>query len=53
MSPMLDGCKSLTNVDLSNLNTKNVTDMRYMFCYCYLIKIIHLFYIYLSKNWEI
>ena len=50
MSSKFDGCKSLTNLEVSILNTEIVTDMRYMFYYCFLIKIIHLFYIYLSKK---
>ena len=28
------GCQSLTNINLSNFNTQNVTDMSYMFSYC-------------------
>ena len=31
---MFFGCKSLTNIDLSNFNTQNVTNMRYMFYGC-------------------
>ena len=34
MSDMFNGCNSLTNIDLSNFNTQNVTDMRGMFSYC-------------------
>ena len=32
---MLYGCKSLTNIDLSNFNTQNVTNMSFMFSKCY------------------
>ena len=31
---MFYGCSSLTNIDLSNFNTNNVTNMKYMFCEC-------------------
>ena len=31
---MFNGCFSLTNIDLSNFNTNNVTDMGYMFYGC-------------------
>ena len=31
---MLDGCNSLTNLDLSNFNTQNVTNMSDMFYGC-------------------
>ena len=31
---MFSGCSSLTNINLSNFNTQNVTDMRWMFSYC-------------------
>ena len=34
MSRMFEGCKSLTNINLSNFNTNNVTDVRGMFCEC-------------------
>ena len=34
MYGMFFGCKSLTNIDLSNFNTQNVTDMSYMFDEC-------------------
>ena len=34
MFGMFSGCNSLTKLDLSNLNTQNVTDMSYMFYYC-------------------
>lgn len=27
-------CSKLTKIDLSGFNTKNVTDMSYMFAYC-------------------
>ena len=27
-------CNSLTNLNLSNFNTQNVTNMEYMFSYC-------------------
>ena len=31
---MFYGCNSLTNIDLSNFNTQNDTDMSYMFDEC-------------------
>ena len=31
---MFWGCSSLINIDLSNFNTNNVTDMDYMFANC-------------------
>ena len=31
---MFWGCSSLTNINLSNFNTNNVTDMKLMFCLC-------------------
>jgi len=31
-------CSSLTNIDLSNFNTQNVTNMRDMFCFCSSLK---------------
>ena len=31
---MFDGCNSLINLNLSNFNTQNVTDMSYMFHKC-------------------
>ena len=31
---MFSYCKSLINLNLSNFNTQNVTDMSYMFCDC-------------------
>ena len=31
---MFDGCSSLTNIDLSNFNTNNVTNMSGMFNLC-------------------
>ena len=37
---MFYNCKSLTNLDLSNFNTQNVTDMSGMFYYCNII-VIH------------
>ena len=35
MSEMFNCCLSLTNLNLSNFNTQNVTDMNYMFYDCY------------------
>ena len=35
-------CHSLTSINLSNINTKNVTDMRRMFKECYSLKSINL-----------
>ena len=37
MSGMFDDCSSLTNLNLSNFNTQNVTDMSYMFSGCDLL----------------
>jgi len=34
MDSMLYDCNSLTNLNLSNFNTQNVTDMGCMFCHC-------------------
>ena len=34
MSCMFFGCSSLTNINLSNFNTNNITVMRYMFAKC-------------------
>ena len=34
MSFMFNNCSSLTKIDLSNFNTQNVTDMRWMFSDC-------------------
>ena len=34
MGGMFYGCNSLTNLNLSNFNTQNVTDMRWMFNGC-------------------
>ena len=31
---MFCGCKALTNINLSNFNIQNVTDMSYIFCGC-------------------
>ena len=31
---MLSGCISLTNLNLSNFNTQNVTDMNFICSYC-------------------
>ena len=36
---MFSNCSSLTNLDLSNFNTQNVTDMNDMFCDCGSLKI--------------
>jgi len=33
-SYIFSDCESLTNINLSNFNTQNVTDMSYMFYYC-------------------
>ena len=35
---MFSDCKSLTNLNLSNFNTQNVTNMSDMFGYCELLK---------------
>jgi surface protein len=34
MSCMFAGCNSLSNIDLSNFNTKNVNDMSCIFAEC-------------------
>ena len=34
LANLFSKCNSLTNIDLSNFNTQNVTDMRYMFYGC-------------------
>ena len=34
MCSMFGSCQSLTNINLSNFNTQNVTDMSCMFCNC-------------------
>ena len=34
MSDMFDGCTSLKELNLSNFNTSNVTNMRFMFRKC-------------------
>ena len=39
---MFSGCKSLTNIGLSNFNTQNVTDMSFMFKECYSLANIYL-----------
>ena len=31
---MFSHCKGLKSLDLSNFNTENVENMKYMFCYC-------------------
>ena len=38
MSYMLSYCNSLTNLNLSNFNTKNVSNMKRMFLGCKLLK---------------
>ena len=38
MSWMFNGCKSLTNINLSNFNTNNVTNMSLLFFQCYELK---------------
>ncbi len=42
MARMFNGCKSLTNLDLSKFNTTNVTNMSYMFKNCQTLKSITL-----------
>ena len=34
MRSMFSGCSSVTNINLSNFNTNNVTDMGFMFNGC-------------------
>ena len=36
---MFENCSSLTNINLSNFNTQNVTNMFYMFRDCSTLKI--------------
>jgi surface protein len=43
MENMFDGCLSLTNIDLSNFNTKNVNDMKCMFNGCSSLTTLNLF----------
>ena len=38
MNGMFAFCKSLTNLNLSNFNTQNVTNMSYMFVNCESLK---------------
>ena len=38
MSKMIFGYSILTNINLSSFNTKNVTDMSYMFSHCSKLK---------------
>ena len=42
MSYMFSHCESLTNINLSNFNTQNVTNMSYMFADCKSLKNINL-----------
>ena len=42
MRSLFDGCSSLKELDLSNFNTNNVTDMSYMFYECSLLKELNL-----------
>ena len=42
MSCMFDYCKSLTNINLSNFNTQNVTNMSNMFYLCVSLEIKNL-----------
>ena len=35
---MFYGCESLTNLDISNFNTQNVTNFNHMFDECYLLE---------------
>ena len=39
---MLYGCSSLKELNLSNFNTNNVTDMGGMFCRCFSLKELNL-----------
>ena len=41
MNLMFYECESLTNLNLSNFNTQNVTDMESMFYYCKSLKKIN------------
>ena len=43
MSNMFYGFNNLTNIDVSNFNTKNVTDMKGMFKSCILLKKSNIF----------
>ena len=42
MSSMFSGCSSLKELNLSNFNTNNVTNMRYMFYKCSSLKELNL-----------
>ena len=42
MSCMFYNCSSLKELNLSNFNTKNVTNMSYMFGYCSSLKELNL-----------
>ena len=42
MSYMFYGCSSLTELNLNNFNTNNVTDMNEMFCFCSSLKKLNL-----------
>ena len=42
MRGMFSGCKSLKEINLSNFNTNNVTNMSYMFWECSSLKEINL-----------
>ena len=42
MTNMISGCEQFTKIDLSNFNTKNVKDMKYMFDGCTNLKTLNL-----------
>ena len=42
MNGMFDGCSSLKELNLSNFNTNNVTNMAFMFCRCSSLKELNL-----------
>ena len=42
MASMFNGCSSLKEINLSNFNTNNVTDMAYMFTGCSSLKDLNL-----------
>ena len=46
---MFSGCKSLTNINLSNFNTQNVTNMSFMFAGCSSLKKEKI----ITKNYQI
>ena len=52
MSGMFSHC-SFENIDLSNFNTQNVTDMSNMFSYCFNIKLKVKIYLLKINNYDL